>query len=92
MSEENIVFVGKKGTMFYVLETVAQMQRGNKSIVIKARGRAISRAVDVVEITKSKFIKGYEVLQTKLSTEVLDTSDGKPTKVSAIEITFGKRD
>lgn len=92
MTEENIVFVGKKGTLSYVLAVVNQVQRGNKSVIIKARGKAISRAVDVAEIAKIKYLKGFEILQTKLSTEELDTTEGKSMKVSAIEITLGKCD
>jgi len=56
MTGDNIVFVGKKGTMAYVLAVVTQMNQGAKIIQIKARGRAISRAVDVAEIVRNKFV------------------------------------
>ncbi len=55
MAEDNVVFVGKKGTMAYVLAVVTQMNQGATEVIIKARGKAISRAVDVAEIVRHKF-------------------------------------
>ena len=50
MSEENVVYIGNKPVMNYVLAVVTQMNGGVPSVMLKARGRAISRAVDVAEI------------------------------------------
>jgi len=90
MADENVVFVGKKGTMSYVLAVVTQMNQGAKEVQIKARGRAISRAVDVSEIVKNKFVPGAKINDIKISTEEVRTEDGSPLKVSAIEITVAK--
>jgi len=90
MADENVVFVGKKGTMSYVLAVVTQMNQGAKEVQIKARGRAISRAVDVSEIVKNKFVIGAKINDIKISTEEVRTEDGSPLKVSAIEITVSK--
>lgn len=90
MADENVVFVGKKGTMSYVLAVVTQMNQGAKEVQIKARGRAISRAVDVSEIVKNKFVTGAKISDIKISTEEISTDDGNPLKVSAIEITVVK--
>ena len=90
MADENVVFVGKKGTMSYVLAVVTQMNQGAKEVQIKARGRAISRAVDVSEIVKNKFVIGAKTSGIKISTEEVRTEDGSPLKVSAIEITVSK--
>ena len=51
LSETNTVFVGKKPVMNYVLACLTLLQNGANSVVVKARGRAISKAVDVAEIT-----------------------------------------
>jgi DNA-binding protein len=84
---ENIVFVGKKGTMSYVLAVVTQMnQLGASEVLIKARGRAISRAVDVAEIVKNKFMTNVKTDSIKISTEEISTDEGNPLKLSAIEI------
>ena len=90
MADENVVFVGKKGTMSYVLAVVTQMNQGAKEVQIKARGRAISRAVDVSEIVKNKFVPGAKINDIKISTEEVRTEDGSPLKVSSIEITVSK--
>jgi len=50
MSEENIVYIGNKPVMNYVLAVVTQINGGVSKVCLKARGRAISRCVDVAEI------------------------------------------
>ncbi len=86
MAEENTIFVGKKGTMAYVLAVVTQMNQGAKEVTIKARGKAISRAVDVAEIVKNKFATDIKINGINISTEQITTEEGNPLKVSAIEI------
>ncbi len=90
MAEENTVFVGKKGTMAYVLAVVTQMNMGAKEVLIKARGKAISRAVDVAEIVKNKFVTDIKINGITISTEEIQSDDGNPLKVSAIEIKLVK--
>lgn len=86
MADENIVYVGKKGTMAYVLAVVTQINQGSKTIVIKARGKAISRAVDVAEIVRNKFLKEAKIGRIDISTEEINSEEGNALKVSAIEI------
>jgi DNA-binding protein len=90
MAEENVVFVGKKGTMSYVLAVVTQMNQGAKIVQIKARGKAISRAVDVAEIVRNKFVANSKIDKIDVMTEEIKTEEGNPLKVSAIEITLSK--
>lgn len=89
-AEDNVIFVGKKGTMAYVLAVITQMNQGSTEVTIKARGRAISRAVDVAEIVKNKFATTSKIANIVTSTEELESSEGKPLKVSAIEIKLVK--
>ncbi|HIH33166.1 MAG: DNA-binding protein Alba [Candidatus Diapherotrites archaeon] len=89
--DENTVFVGRKGTMAYVLAVITQLNQQNADeVTIKARGKAISRAVDVAEIVRNKFIKGATIDKINISTEEVKTEDGTPLKVSAIEILLKK--
>ncbi len=90
MTEDNVVFVGKKGTMSYVLAVVTQINQGAKLVQIKARGKAISRAVDVAEIVKNKFVLGSKIDDILIKTEEIKTDEGSLLKVSAIEITLIK--
>lgn len=76
--------------MSYVLACVTQLNKGNNDVVLKARGRAISRAVDVAEILRTKFMSDLKVKDIKISTEQIKESEGSTANVSAIEITLGK--
>ncbi|MBN2127490.1 MAG: DNA-binding protein Alba [Candidatus Diapherotrites archaeon] len=90
MAEENIVYIGKKGTMAYVLAVVTQLNQGTDEVVLKARGKAISRAVDVAEIVKNKFVKNINIQNIAISTEDVPAENGETLKVSAIEISLKK--
>ncbi len=90
MSEENVVYIGNKPVMNYVLAVVTQMNGGANEVILKARGRAISRAVDVAEIVKNRFIPDIEVANIDISTEEIIGNEGTATNVSAIEIQLKK--
>lgn len=90
MTEENTVFVGKKGAMSYVLAVLTQFNNGQKTVVIKARGRSISSAVDIVEIVRNKFITDVKVKNIQTKTEELPNKAGQISRVSSIEITLEK--
>ncbi|MBO7719172.1 MAG: DNA-binding protein Alba [Methanosphaera sp.] len=90
MPEENIIYIGNKPVMNYVLAVVTQMNSGVPEVVLKARGRAISRAVDVAEIVRNRFIADVEVCNIEISTEEILGSEGTSSNVSAIEIKLGK--
>jgi DNA-binding protein len=87
--DDNVVFIGKKGIMSYVLAVVTQFNNGEREVVIKARGRAISRAVDVAEIVRQRFVKDVEPTNIDIATEEIEGDEGL-IKVSAIEITLAK--
>jgi len=88
MPEDNIIRVGDKPIMNYVLATVTQFNEGAKEVVVKARGRAISRAVDVVEVTRNRFLRALVVGDIRIGTEELQSEKGEKVKVSFIEISL----
>ena len=90
MAEESTVYIGKKPTMNYVLAVVSQVNAGHDDVCIKARGRAISRAVDVAEIVKNRFVHELGYKDVKIATESLPGLDGGSANVSSIEIYLGK--
>lgn len=90
MAEENIVYIGNKPVMNYVLAVVTQMNSGVTEVILKARGRAISRAVDVAEIVRNKFISDVDVKSIDISTEEIVGNEGTSSNVSAIEIRLSK--
>ncbi|MEM2236863.1 MAG: DNA-binding protein Alba [Candidatus Caldarchaeum sp.] len=93
MSEKQIiptVLVGKKPVMSYVLACLTGFQTGSKDIVVKARGRAISRAVDVVQIVKNRFLSNLVIKDVKLGTEQITDEQNRTLNVSTIEIVIGQ--
>jgi len=90
MSEENVVYIGNKPVMNYVLAVVTQMNGGTSEVILKARGRAISRAVDVAEIVRNRFITDVDLGTIDISTEEIMSNEGAATNVSAIEIQLTK--
>ncbi len=87
MPEENTVYIGKKETMNYVMAVVTQFNNGSDEVLIKARGRAISKAVDVAEITKNRFVPDSEIEEIITDTEEIPIDDGdKTTNVSSMEL------
>jgi len=89
--KENIVFVGGKPTMSYVLATITSLSNA-KEITLKARGRAITTAVDTAEITRRRFMKNLKVRKIALGTEEMPPREGenKARMVSTIEITLAR--
>lgn len=84
---ENIdskVYIGKKKSMDYVI--AATLVLSKKPVRLLARGRSISRAVDVAEILKNRFFKGSEYGEILISTETFNNTDGTQSNVSSIEI------
>ena len=90
MSEENVVYIGNKPVMNYVLAVVTQMNGGTPEVILKARGRAISRAVDVAEIVRNRFITDVSIGGIDICTEEIMNNEGTSTNVSAIEIQLSK--
>jgi archaea-specific DNA-binding protein len=90
MSEENIVYVGNKPVMNYVLAVVTQMNEGVSQVTLKARGRAISRAVDAAEIVRNRFVTDVQIGAINISTEEILNNEGSNTNVSAIEILLSR--
>jgi DNA-binding protein len=89
MTELSMIYVGKKPTMNYVLAIVTQFNNNVEQITIKARGKSISKAVDIAEITKHKFIKELKYQSIKLDTEIIEGERG-PSNVSSIEILLSR--
>jgi archaea-specific DNA-binding protein len=76
--------------MSYVLAVVTKLNQTEKAVKVKARGKAINRAVDVVEIVRNKFIKDVKIQGIELSTEEVKTEDGNTLRVSSMEVTLTK--
>ena len=88
---ENVVLIGRKPVMNYVTACITFFNSGGKQVVVKARGRAICRAVDTVELLRRAFVKNLEIKSIDISTEELvRTEGGQKSNVSTIEIAVTK--
>ena len=90
-TDENVIYVGSKPPMSYVLAIITQFNSGSDEIVIKARGRSISTAVDAAEIVRNRFITDAKLKDIKISTESITNEEGSTSNVSAIEIILTKK-
>ncbi len=92
MSESNAILIGRKPAMNYVLACITVFHGGAKEINVKARGRAISRAVDVVEIVRRRFLPDVKIKTVDIGTQQLPPREegGSPSNVSTIEIKLAR--
>jgi DNA-binding protein Alba len=88
--QDNVVFVGKKPSMSYVLAVITQFSNGQPEVHVKARGRAISRAVDVAEIVRKRFAQDVKIKNIEIGTEERDLGDKGKVNVSTIDILLSK--
>ena len=87
--EQNIIYVGRKPPMSYVMGIITSFTGSNaKEVTLKARGRAITTAIDAVEIARHRFMKDLSVGKITIGTEEISLEEGGTRAVSTIEITL----
>jgi DNA-binding protein len=93
MTEDSIIYIGSKPVMTYVMAVLTAFnQKGADGVVLKARGQAISSAVDVAEVCRNRFITGLTKPEIEIGTEELEGQDGGKRNVSTIAIGFRKEE
>ena len=88
-SKDNTIFIGIKPFMNYVTGVVMQFKnKGQSEVIVSARGKFISKAVDVVEVARRTFLKeeNIQVKDIKISSEQFENKEGKRIFVSSIDI------
>jgi DNA-binding protein len=91
--EDHSVFIGGKPFMNYVTGVVMQFTTQNaKEVVIKARGKFISRAVDVTEVVRKRFLENQiDLKDIKVDSEEFENKEGRHVRVSTVELTLAKK-
>ena len=92
--KSNVIFVGSKPPMNYVLAVITGLSASDaKEIILKARGQAITTAVDTAEIARSRFLKDLKVSKISIGTEEMPPREGenRSRMVSTMEITLSKK-
>jgi len=87
----NVVLVGRKDLMSYVLAIIRLFNEGAEEVVVRARGRNICKAVDVVEHLRNLIMKDVQVKTVNIYSEELTTNEGRKKRVSAIEIILTRK-
>jgi DNA-binding protein len=91
LPQETAILIGKKPPMNYVLACLTAFHEGADDVVIKARGQSISKAVDITEIVKNKFMASAFVKEVTIGTEEIPLREGGGTKrASSIMIRLSK--
>ncbi len=90
---DNSIFVGNKPFMNYVTAVVMQFTtKDAQEVIVKARGKFISRAVDIAEVSAKRFLDGTVVVkEIKINSEGFKNEQGRDVRVSTIEITLMKK-
>ena len=90
---DNTIFIGGKPFMNYVTGVVMQFTTKKATeVIVKARGKFISRAVDVSEVSSKRFLEGnVDVKDIKIDSEDFQNKEGRDVRVSTIEITLSKK-
>ncbi len=89
-SNDNIIYVGQKPSMAYVLGVMTQFSSGQNEVCIKARGKSISRAVDVAEIVRRRFMQDVKIKTIDIGTEEREMEGKGKLNVSTINIVLAK--
>ena len=89
--DTNTVYIGRKPTMSYVLAVITNFNSSDtKEVTIKARGRAITTAVDTAEIVNRRFMKDLSIGEITTGTEEIQLEEGGTRSVSTIEIKLAR--
>ena len=93
--DEHVVFIGSKPFMNYVTAVVMQFTtKGADQVIVKARGKFISNAVDVVEVATKRFLEGSvntQIDDIKVGSDEFTNKEGRRVRVSYMEITLSKK-
>jgi len=90
LEQGNVVYIGRKPVMAYCLAVMTALKSEGSEVTLMARGRAISKAVDVAEVVRNQFVSGLVVRDISIGTEHLETEDGSPRNISNIAISLVK--
>lgn len=90
MEQSNVIYIGRKPVMAYCLAVMTSLKNEGSEVTLMARGRAISKAVDVAEVVRNQFVSDLQVKDISIGTEQLESEDGSPRNVSNIAILLVK--
>jgi DNA-binding protein len=90
MEQANLVRIGKKPIMNYVVACVTLFNSGAEEVMVRARGQAITKAVETVLMLRNSFVKNLEIQEIRIGSEEVTRLDGTRGSISTIEILLEK--
>ena len=87
--EPNIVRIGKKPIMNYVVACMTLLNNGVSDVMVRARGQSITKAVETVEMLRRAFLRNIKIYSVDIGTEEVKREDGSIASLSMIEIILG---
>ena len=93
LEDDHVVFIGQKPFMNYVTGVVMQFTtQGANEVVIKARGKFISKAVDIAEVASKRFLENQiRINNIAVNSEEFENKEGRPVRVSTIELNLKRK-
>lgn len=92
METPNLVRIGQKPTMNYVTACVTLFNSGNEEVMVRARGQAIEKAIDTVQMLRRGFLKNVIISSINLGSEDVTRLDGTRGNISIIEILLSQEE
>ena len=92
MSQQNLVRIGKKPVMNYVTACVTLFNSGNEEVMVRARGQAIEKAIDTVQMLRHGFLKDVIIKKINLGSEDVTRFNGTRGNISIIEIILSREE
>ena len=92
MSQQNLVRIGKKPVMNYVTACVTLFNSGNEEVMVRARGHAIEKAIDAVQMLRHGFLKDVVIKNINLGSEDVTRFNGTRGNISIIEILLSREE
>lgn len=90
--DDNVIFIGEKPLINYVRGISVQLSvKKSPEVIVRSRGKFISKAVDVVEVAKRRFLEkeGFKVKEIKIASEEFER-EGRKINVSTMDIVIGQ--
>lgn len=92
-TDDSVILVGERPFMNYVTAVVMQFNIGAKNeVAIKSRGKFMSKAIDIEEVVRHRFLSDVvELKNVKIESESFTNKEGRVVRVSTLELVLAKK-
>jgi len=87
---EQVIVGTSKPILNYVTACITLFNQGEKKITVRARGKAINTAVEVVQMLQNHFMKDVFIADAKIDGESITTGDGRRLSLPVLELILSR--